>query len=73
MITDTIECTIERRLLINFRIEPALAPQLPEPLRPHEVAGWAVGSVCLLRLGSLGTQFLHLSTGMTTENVAHRR
>jgi Uncharacterized conserved protein (COG2071) len=73
MMTDTVECTIERRLLVNVRIEPeVLGRLLPPPLRPHEVRGWAVGGVCFLRLGALRTPFLPFSIGLTTENVAHR-
>jgi hypothetical protein len=68
-----IDCTIERRLLINYRIDPEVAQgHLPAPFRPHLVSGWAVGGVCLIRLGGLRPAHLPRSVGLTTENVAHR-
>lgn len=73
MITDTIESEIVRRLLVNYRIEPDLvASQLPRPLRPQIVKGWAIGGVCFIRLGAIRPKHLPSGLGMTTENVAHR-
>lgn len=73
MLTNAVECTIERRLLINYRIDPDLVRQhLPAPFRPQLVSGWAVGGVCLIRLGELRPAHLPAAFGMTTENVAHR-
>ncbi len=52
MITTTMECTIERRLLVNYRIQPEfVAALLPRPFRPQLISGLAVGGVCLIRLG----------------------
>jgi hypothetical protein len=73
MLTNTVACTIERRLLVNYRIDPELvARQLPEPFRPHLVSGWAVGGVCFIRLGGLRPNHFPSTVGITTENVAHR-
>jgi hypothetical protein len=73
MLTDTIECTIERRLLVNYRIDPeAVMRLLPAPFRPQLVSGWAVGGVCLIRLGNLRPAHFPSALGPTTENVAHR-
>ena len=73
MLTHAIDCTIERRLLINYRIDPEVAIRhLPPPFRPHLVSGWAVGGVCLIRLGGLRPVHLPRAVGLTTENVAHR-
>jgi hypothetical protein len=73
MLTDTVACTIERRLLVNYRIDPELvARQLPEPFRPHLVSGWAVGGVCFIRLGGLRPNHFLSTVGIRTENVAHR-
>lgn len=73
MLTDTIDSTIERRLLVNYRIEPdAVARQLPEPFRPLVVGGWAVGGVCFIRLGGIRPAHVPPALGMTTENAAHR-
>lgn len=73
MITDTVECTIERRLLVNYRIDPDhAAAHLPDPFRPQLVSGWAVGGVCFIRLAGTRPHGVPKSLGMTSENVAHR-
>lgn len=73
MLTNAIDCTIERRLLINYRIDPEVAMRhLPRPFRPHLVSGWAVGGVCLIRLGKLRPAHLPRAVGLRTENIAHR-
>jgi hypothetical protein len=73
VLTDTIECTIERRLLVNYRIDPEMVMRLlPAPLRPQLVSGHAVGGVCFLRLGSLRPAHVPSRLGSRTENVAHR-
>jgi hypothetical protein len=69
----TVECTIERRLLVNYRIDPEVVEgHLPAPFRPQLVSGWAVGGVCFIRLGSLRPNHSPAALGITTENVAHR-
>jgi uncharacterized protein YqjF (DUF2071 family) len=73
VITKLVDCTIERRLLVNYRIDPELVTaQLPEPFRPHIRSGWAVGGVCFIRLRNLRPPHLPGTIGLTTENVAHR-
>ena len=73
MLTDIVECTIERRLLVNYRIDPEVAErQLPAPFRPQLVSGWAVGGVCFIRLANLRPKHFPSPLGITTENVAHR-
>ena len=73
MITRTIDCTIERRLLVNFRIDPdVMLKLLPYPFRPHLVSGWALGGMCFIRLGGIRPAHVPLALGITTENVAHR-
>jgi Uncharacterized conserved protein (COG2071) len=73
MLTTTIESTIERRLLVNYRIEPDLvARQLPKPFRPLIVSDWAIGGVCFIRLGGIRPAHAPAALGMTTENAAHR-
>ncbi|MFJ5643654.1 DUF2071 domain-containing protein [Streptomyces sp. NPDC093223] len=64
---------IERRLLVNYRIDPAAAARLlPQPLRPHLVHGHAVGGICLLRLGHLRPAWALSAFGLRSENAAHR-
>jgi hypothetical protein len=73
MISGTIECTIQRRLLVSYRIEPEfVAPLLPPPFRPQLVRGLAVGGVCFIRLGRFRPGRLPRVPGLTTENAAHR-
>jgi Uncharacterized conserved protein (COG2071) len=73
MIAGSVACTIERRLLVNYRIDPEfVAPLLPRPFRPQLVAGRAVGGVCFLRLGGLRAGLMPGMPGFATENAAHR-
>lgn len=73
MTSQRINCTIERRLLVNYRIDPDLvAEQLPSPLRPQVVHGWAVGGVCFIRLANTRPAYLPRFLGIRSENVAHR-
>jgi hypothetical protein len=65
--------TIERRLLVNYRVDPVVAAGwLPSPLRPRLVRGHAVAGLCLLRLGDLRPPGVPARLGLTSENVAHR-
>jgi Uncharacterized conserved protein (COG2071) len=64
---------IERRLLVNYRVDPAVAASLlPTPFRPQLVHGWAVAGICLIRLGRLRATWVPSWAGMRTENAAHR-
>ena len=64
---------IERRLLVNYRVDPEVAASLlPAPLRPQLVNGWAVAGICLIRLGRLRPSWVPGWPGMRTENAAHR-
>lgn len=65
--------TIERRLLLNYRIDPdVLAAVLPAPFRPQLVGGVGIAGICLIRLGHLRPAGLPGVLGLTTENAAHR-
>ena len=64
---------IERRLLVNYRVDPEVAARLlPEPLRPQLVAGSAVAGICLIRLGQMRPGGLPAWMGLRSENAAHR-
>jgi hypothetical protein len=68
-----VVATIERRLLLNYRIDPdVLASVVPAPFRPIVVDGYAVGGICLIRLGGLRPAGFPAAAGLTTENAAHR-
>jgi uncharacterized protein YqjF (DUF2071 family) len=57
--------TVERRLLLNYRVDPAVvAPLLPAPLRPRLAGGAAVAGVCLIRLGDLRPAGLPVAVGV---------
>jgi len=65
--------TIERRLLVNYRVDPdVLGRLLPQPFRPQLVDGIGVAGICLIRLGKLRPTGVPAVFGVTTENAAHR-
>jgi len=64
---------IQRRILINYRVDPnVLAPLLPPPFRPKLVRGFGMVGICLIRLGDLRPRFLPRWLGISSENAAHR-
>ena len=64
---------IERRLLINYRLDPDVARSLlPPQLRPQLVDGSAVAGICLIRLGALRPAFAPVAVGWRGEAAAHR-
>ena len=64
---------IERRILANFRIEPAVAARcLPPPFRPKTIDGKAIAGVCLIRLRDVRPRALPAAFGISSENCAHR-
>ncbi|WP_137990429.1 DUF2071 domain-containing protein [Streptomyces vilmorinianum] len=64
---------IERRLLVNYRVEPGVAARLlPGGLRPQLVRGHAVAGICLLRLGQVRPAWAPAVAGLRSENAAHR-
>ena len=68
-----IRGVIDRRILVNFRAEPAvLARLLPPPFRPKLVSGAGMAGVCLIRLKHIRPRFLPPVLGISSENAAHR-
>jgi hypothetical protein len=64
---------IDRRILVNFRVEAeALARFLPAPFRPQLVAGHGIAGICLIRLKGIGPRWLPDFVGIGSENAAHR-
>ena len=64
---------IDRRLLVNFRIDPeVLADQLPPTFRPQLIDGFAIGGICLIRLKQVRPRFMPGILGIAFENAAHR-
>ena len=69
----TIRGVIDRRILVNFRVEPdVLAQVLPEPFTPQLVDGIGIAGVCLIRLTHLRPAILPGTWGLRSENAAHR-
>ncbi|WP_199235129.1 DUF2071 domain-containing protein [Kribbella sp. VKM Ac-2568] len=64
---------IERRLLVNYRVDPdVLALAVPAPFRPQLVEGSAVAGICLIRLGAMRVAGAPRWAGLRSENAAHR-
>ncbi len=64
---------IERRILVNFRVDPQIVSNLlPAPFRPQLVGGFAVAGICLIRLGGLRPRLSPFPWGLGSENAAHR-
>jgi hypothetical protein len=73
VIARNIDCVIERRLLVSYRIDPErVVPLLPSQFRPQLVNGHAVGGVCFIRMRAVRPAGIPRAAGLTTENVAHR-
>jgi hypothetical protein len=68
-----IEGIIDRRILVNFRIDPQILKGiLPSPFVPKIVNGFAMGGICLIRLKNIRPRFLGKGIGISSENAAHR-
>lgn len=68
-----VHADIERRLLINYRVDADAASRLlPPRFRPQLVNGSAVAGICLIRLGALRPAGLPHWAGVRSENAAHR-
>jgi len=64
---------IARRLLVNYRVDPAaIARILPLPFRPKRVDGYAVAGICLIRLSEIRPRGFPSVLGLGSENAAHR-
>jgi uncharacterized protein YqjF (DUF2071 family) len=69
----TMQGVVERRLLINYRVNPDVAAvMLPAPFEPQLVNGYAVAGICLIRLGHMRPRGIPARIGLTSENAAHR-
>jgi hypothetical protein len=69
----TIAGTVDRRILVSYRVDPEVAARhLPAPFRPALYGAIAMAGVCLIRLTHLRPGRTPQALGMTTENIAHR-
>jgi hypothetical protein len=68
-----IRGVIDRRILVNFRVDPdVLARALPHPFRPKLIHGVGMAGVCLIRLKQVRPRWLPAVLGVSSENAAHR-
>lgn len=68
-----IRGVIDRRILVNYRVDPAvLAATLPAPFRPKLHRGHGLVGICLIRLRGVRPRFLPSWLGIASENAAHR-
>jgi len=73
MFLDTIHGIIDRRVLLNYRLDSAaLQRVLPAPFRPKLYEGYGIGGVCMIRFKELRPRFLPAWLGLGSENAAHR-
>lgn len=64
---------IERRVLVNYRVDPDVAQALvPPPFEPLLFRGYAVAGICLIRLAQIRPRFWPAFLGIRSENAAHR-
>ena len=69
----TIQGTIRRRILANFRVDPqAMQRQLPSRFRPKLYNGFAVAGICMIRLDHIRPKLTPEVLGIGSENAAHR-
>jgi hypothetical protein len=68
-----IRGVIDRRILVNYHVDPSvLAPLLPTPFRPKVIHGVGMVGICLIRLQKVRPTFLPSWLGISSENAAHR-
>ena len=68
-----IQGVIDRRILVNYRVDAEVASRLlPPPFRPKLAGGYAIAGICLIRLKKIRPAFLPVAAGIGSENAAHR-
>src|ERR1700761_8620481 len=69
----TIKGVIERRMLINFSVDPDIAKAIvPAPFSPKLIGGKSIMGICLIRLKDVRPKGLPAFIGIGSENGAHR-
>lgn len=64
---------IDRRVLVNFRVDAEVLSKLcPAPFRPQLVNGVGMAGICLIRLKHIRPKLLPSFFGISSENAAHR-
>jgi len=69
----TIEGIIDRRVLVNYTVDPdTIQKIIPHPFRPKIYKGKAIVGICLIRLKHIRPKGLPNFIGISSENGAHR-
>lgn len=69
----TVIGTIDRRILINYRVDEAVLNKfLPNRFRPKLIDGKGVAGICLIRLKNIRPIGIASAFGISSENGAHR-
>ncbi|HYV90225.1 MAG TPA: DUF2071 domain-containing protein [Chitinophagales bacterium] len=69
----TIHGLIDRRILINFTVDPDIVrPIIPAPFRPKIYQDRAIAGICLIRLKNVKPKGFPNFMGISSENGAHR-
>jgi Uncharacterized conserved protein (COG2071) len=68
-----IHGVIRRRILVNYRVDPAVMRSLlPSRFAPKLQDGHAIAGICLIRLEAIRPRPLPAFLGLSSENAAHR-
>jgi hypothetical protein len=68
-----IRGVIDRRLLINYRVDPsALESIIHAPFKPKLVSDYGLAGICLIRLKEIRPPWIPRGIGISSENAAHR-
>lgn len=69
----TIQGIIDRRVLVNFTVDPDIIQKIiPQPFRPKIYKDKAIVGICLIRLKHIRPKGLPNFMGISSENGAHR-
>jgi hypothetical protein len=69
----TIQGIIDRRILINFTVDPNIIQKIiPSPFRPKQYKGKAIVGICLIRLKEVRPKGFPSLISISSENGAHR-
>jgi hypothetical protein len=69
----TIQGIIDRRVLVNFTVDPDIIKKIiPHPFRPKVYRDKAIVGICLIRLKQIRPKGLPNFIGISSENGAHR-
>jgi hypothetical protein len=67
-----IRGVIDRRILVNYRVDPEVLAGVPPPFRPKLIHGTGMAGVCLIRLKGIRPRAVPPFLGLSSENAAHR-